>query len=206
MHKKGFDSRIKDRYVSIKVFIRIFILSLVFISFNMWLYQYFMQYSIFEQNKQVRINILIIYITIFSMLSTLFIGFFRYKVRLPIEKLSNAAREIKKGNLSVHVSYLRKDGKKDLVSVLFDDFNSMTEELAYVNNNLQNLVSEKTEKVVKLQNAILKTMSDLVEFRDDITGEHIERTKDGVKILLDEIKRQGLFPEIINNWNINLII
>jgi HD-GYP domain-containing protein (c-di-GMP phosphodiesterase class II) len=75
-----------------------------------------------------------------------------------------------------------------------------------MNENLQNLVEERTQKIVKLQNSILKTMSSLVEYRDFVTGEHIERTQHGVNILLSEIKKHKLFAEIIDDWDMDLIL
>jgi putative two-component system response regulator len=53
-------------------------------------------------------------------------------------------------------------------------------ELKNFNDNLQSMVEAKTKTVLVLQNAILKTVADLVERRDDVTGGHIERTQRGV--------------------------
>jgi len=207
MSKKEKDNRINVKFLSIKEFFILFVVLAAFNGFHMWIYQTLEHSKIFEENAQFGINLLIAFVLFSAALVTTSISVFRYFTwTLPIKKLGFAAKEIAKGNLSVRVPSIRKDGKKDMVEVLFDDFNSMTEELEYMKNNLQNLVNEKTEKVVKLQNAILTTMSNLVEFRDDITGGHIERTKNGVKTLLDEIKKQNLFTEIVNNWDINLLL
>jgi hypothetical protein len=84
--------------------------------------------------------------------------------------------------------------------------NRQKRELEKFNKNLQDIVDEKTLKVIKLQNSILKTMSNLVEYRDYVTGEHIERTQYGVSLLLDEIKKRELFKDTIDNWEINLIL
>ena len=204
---KNKDSRINSKHVPLWQHILIFFLLCAVNGMHMWLYLSLLEKDIFNLNTQLGINLLILYVIISAIIITTIIGIFRYKSWYnPILKISNAARDVAKGDLNIIIPPIRKDGKKDLVEVLIDDFNSMTEELEYMKNNLQNLVNEKTEKVIKLQNAILVTMANLVEFRDDITGGHIERTKNGVKILLDEIKKQGLFTEIINNWDINLII
>jgi len=82
----------------------------------------------------------------------------------------------------------------------------LIEKINGINENLHNIVEERTRKIVKLQNSILKTMSNLVEYRDFVTGEHVERTQYGVNVLLDEMKRQNLFTEIINDWDTNLIL
>ena len=71
---------------------------------------------------------------------------------------------------------------------------------------LQNIVEERTKKIVRLQESILKTVSNLIESRDFVTGAHIERTQHCIRILIDEIKKQNLFREIIDDWDINLIL
>jgi len=82
----------------------------------------------------------------------------------------------------------------------------LLEKINGMNENLQNIVEEKTQKIIRLQSSILKTMSNLVEYRDYITGEHIERTQHGVNLLLGELKRNGIFSEIIKDWDTNLIL
>ncbi|MDR2924263.1 MAG: response regulator [Treponema sp.] len=79
-------------------------------------------------------------------------------------------------------------------------------ELQYFNDNLQKMVEEKTENVINLQNALLKTMAELVECRDDITGGHIERTQKGIKILLDGMKKNGVYKEETKDWNVELLL
>ncbi|MCL2601108.1 MAG: response regulator [Treponema sp.] len=80
------------------------------------------------------------------------------------------------------------------------------EELQYFNNNLQKMVEEKTRGILTLQNAMLKTMAELLECRDDITGGHIERTQYGVKIMLEEIERSELYLEERTGWNTILLL
>jgi hypothetical protein len=61
---------------------------------------------------------------------------------------------------------------------------NLTKEIIGINENLQNIVEERTQRIVKLQTSILKTMANLVESRDSVTGGHIERTQHGVNLLL----------------------
>jgi len=82
----------------------------------------------------------------------------------------------------------------------------LLEKINGINENLQNIVEERTQKIVKLQNSILKTMSNLVEYRDFVTGEHVERTQYGVNLILEEIRRRKLFEELIKDWDTNLIL
>jgi putative two-component system response regulator len=79
-------------------------------------------------------------------------------------------------------------------------------ELQFFNENLQKMVEEKTQNVLELQSALLKTIAELVECRDDNTGGHIERTQQGVKIFLEEIKRSGSYKEESKDWNHDLLL
>lgn len=79
-------------------------------------------------------------------------------------------------------------------------------DLKYFHNNLQKMVDEKTQSILLLQNSLLKTMSELVECRDDITGRHIERTQKGIKILLNEIQRNHIYPEESEYWDIEMLV
>jgi putative two-component system response regulator len=79
-------------------------------------------------------------------------------------------------------------------------------ELKNFNDNLQQMVEAKTATVLELQNAILKTMAELVECRDNVTGGHIERTQRGVSILLSALKEDSPYSDETIDWDINLLL
>jgi len=79
-------------------------------------------------------------------------------------------------------------------------------ELEYFNNNLQRMVEEKTENILNLQDAMLRTIAEMVEYRDNVTGSHIERTQRGIKILLEAIKKHGFFSEETKDWEVELLL
>ncbi|MDR1638344.1 MAG: HAMP domain-containing histidine kinase [Clostridiales bacterium] len=68
-----------------------------------------------------------------GFMSTILCGIVRHFRRkmlsIPFEALSLAARNVAGGDFSVHLDPTRKDGKKDYVEVLFEDFNKMVVEL-----------------------------------------------------------------------------
>ncbi|AEF81723.1 HD domain-containing phosphohydrolase [Leadbettera azotonutricia] len=79
-------------------------------------------------------------------------------------------------------------------------------ELKDYNDNLQKKVEDKTRQVVKLQNSILITMTELVEFRDETTGGHIERTQGYVEIMLKKIFSDRIYWEDVSLWNFEFLI
>jgi len=81
---------------------------------------------------------------------------------------------------------------------------SQKKELEHINRNLQHLVEEKTDEIQELQNAILKTMSNLVEYRDDVTGGHVERSEQFLKLLTEEMIRRNVYSDDVKDWDMKL--
>ena len=73
--------------------------------------------------------------------------------------------------------------------------------------NLERMVSEKTEEVLDLQNAVLATVADLVEFRDHSTGEHVIRTERYLEVMLEGILKKDMgYRGIVSGWNIHFFL
>jgi putative two-component system response regulator len=79
-------------------------------------------------------------------------------------------------------------------------------QLRELNGNLEELVQQKTLKVLKLQNTILNTMADMVEFRDKVTGGHVCRTQAYLKILVNELLRRGIYAGEVSGWDLDHLI
>jgi len=73
-------------------------------------------------------------------------------------------------------------------------------------DNLEIMVKEKTAEVLELQNAILSTVSNLVEFRDELTGGHISRTQRYLQAIIEEITRKGVYADEISKWNMDFFL
>ncbi|MDR3278956.1 MAG: response regulator [Synergistaceae bacterium] len=83
---------------------------------------------------------------------------------------------------------------------------SQKKQLRDFNNNLEELVRRKTMQVINLQNAVLSTVADLVEFRDDVTGGHIARTQKYLEILLNEMIAEGVYKDEISDWDLDYLL
>jgi putative two-component system response regulator len=68
------------------------------------------------------------------------------------------------------------------------------------------MVDEKTGRVLELQGAILSTLANLVESRDDITGGHVQRTRRQLGILAAALQDFGLYREETAGWDIELFL
>ena len=73
-------------------------------------------------------------------------------------------------------------------------------------DNLEVKVHDKTKEVFNLQNAVLSTVADLVEFRDKLTGSHVNRTRLYIKALIDEMIKEGIYMDIIKDWDLDIFL
>ena len=116
--------------------------------------------------------------------------------------------EVKGLNLGA-VDYITKPFSRELLIKRIELhllFEAQKKELMNYSLNLESEVNKKTKTVFELQNAILKTVSELVEFRDNVTGGHIERTQHYLNMLVDFLLEHGVYTEELSSWDINLFI
>ncbi|MCR5607655.1 MAG: response regulator [Lachnospiraceae bacterium] len=66
-------------------------------------------------------------------------------------------------------------------------------------------ILEMQKKLLDIQQDVIESMANLIENRDGSTGAHIKRTSNYVKIIADELKRRGLYRDIINDDFVNNI-
>ena len=83
---------------------------------------------------------------------------------------------------------------------------SQRRELRDYSLNLEEMVAHKTQTVLELQNTILKTVAELVERRDNVTGGHIERTQVYLGLLVKLLLENKIYAEEISKWNIDLFV
>jgi len=78
--------------------------------------------------------------------------------------------------------------------------------VANYNKHLQEMVAAKTKSVLELQNAILKTMAELIECKDNITGCHTERTTHYLGALLNALQKHETLKEKIAEFDLKLVL
>ncbi|MDR3325284.1 MAG: response regulator [Spirochaetaceae bacterium] len=83
---------------------------------------------------------------------------------------------------------------------------SQSRELKRYNENLQQMVQEQTEVIVELQNALVSSMAEMVEFRDTITFGHILRTQNYLKLLAEKLIKDGVYTADTTDWDLTILI
>jgi len=146
--KRKNDPRINAGSTSIKEYFILFFALAAFNGFHITILKYFEARGMVETNIQLVINILMAYVLITAAGITGFVAFVRHTSwSRPMRKLSEAAHKITEGDFSVRISPLRKDGKKDYIEVMFDDFNTMAEELQSIETLKNDFIASVSHEI-----------------------------------------------------------
>jgi putative two-component system response regulator len=60
--------------------------------------------------------------------------------------------------------------------------------------------------VYDLQSSILTAVAEMVEFRDSLTGGHVSRTQRYLKLLVDTLIEENIYPDAIAAWDLDFLI
>jgi len=74
------------------------------------------------------------------------------------------------------------------------------------NDNLLKMVQEKTHQVFGLQNAIISTVADLMESRDNSTGAHVFRTQKYLQKLVEQLIDNSVYAEELFSWDLDIVL
>ncbi len=98
---------------------------------------------------------------------------------------------------NVNVNFLYDDNRKrGYIVTLTDD----TANRKYIklldnyNDQLRHEVSLKTDHIIEMHDNLILSLAMLVESRDNSTGGHVKRTSQAVRLLTDEIVKEGKIP------------
>ena len=125
----------------------------------------------------------------------------------PVRKLSEAAQQVARGDFSVRLDPMRRDGKKDEFEVLFDDFNTMTEELSSTETLKTDFISNVSHEM-KTPLAVIKNYAELLQapqVSDEDRAEYARSVEDAANrmtelitniLRLNRIENQKIMPEL----------
>jgi response regulator RpfG family c-di-GMP phosphodiesterase len=119
------------------------------------------------------------------------------KLHASLRHLTWQTQQVTKGDYSQHISFMGD---------FSNAFNDMIKQLDLRANDLHERIDEKTTSVVELKNALLKAMTEFVDYRDNITGGHIERTQRYLGILIGSMIKNNVYMEEGAAWDVMLVL
>jgi len=83
---------------------------------------------------------------------------------------------------------------------------SQKNELRDLNGNLLEIVNERIDDISALQNAIIVWAAEVIEFRDEETGQHVERVQKYLQVLLDAMGVTERYAHETITWDIDAFL
>ncbi|MBR3537580.1 MAG: HD domain-containing protein, partial [Eubacterium sp.] len=140
-------------------------------------------------------------------LLSLFMGFFvlaiatgrwisEYNIILPVNAMARSSSAFAYNDedaLEENVESLRELDihTGDEIENMYQAFTKTTENSA----NYVNQLRTKTETIAQMQNALIMVLADMVESRDENTGDHVRKTAAYTRIIMDQLKEMGYYTD-----------
>ena len=83
----------------------------------------------------------------------------------------------------------------DEIENLYDSFSMTIEETVKYIAETQ----KQAQAINKMQNGLILVLADMVESRDQCTGDHVRKTAAYCRVILDHLRKQGLYPDLLTD-------
>ena len=168
--KKNKDPRVNARYISIKDYLILVVMLAALNAFILILFKQLEDQGMVESNLRFVINVIRGSILVTALLFMIGIAFVRHAIwDRPIRIFSEAAHKIAHGDFTVRIPPLRKDGKKDYIEVMFDDFNIMAGELASTETMKNDFIANVSHEI-KTPLSVIQSYAAALQ-KDTLTAE-----------------------------------
>ncbi|MBP5159787.1 MAG: HD domain-containing protein [Lachnospiraceae bacterium] len=90
----------------------------------------------------------------------------------------------------------------DEIEKLYMTFVQMTQNTVNYFDDIQN----KADLIEQMQNALVFVLADMVEGRDQNTGQHVRKTAAYTKIILEELRKEGVYTDVLTDEYISSVV
>ncbi|MCR5558080.1 MAG: HD domain-containing protein [Butyrivibrio sp.] len=148
------------------------------------------------ESRGYLVRVVSTFIGIFALTLALGLYFAEYQVILPLntmaytaslfsEKKKHALEETAENFHKIHIA------TGDETENLYNAFSEMTDEnLRYFME-----VQKKNETINLMQNSLILVLADMVESRNQNTGDHVKKTSAYTKLIMYEMKKEGIYAD-----------
>jgi len=157
-------------------------------------------------------------IVFFVRVISLFIGFFilllalglylaEYNIILPINTMALAADAFAYDSEAARAENVERLGALDIhtgdeIENLYRALAKTTEDtMRYIGD-----VKEKSETITQMQNGLILVLADIVESRDQCTGNHIRKTAAYTQIILNQMRKDGIYADLLSDDYISNVV
>ncbi len=145
-------------------------------------------------------KVLSLFIGFFVLVFVLSLWFFNYHLTYPVGAMTHASGEFDYNSsqaLALSVDKLKSldiSTANELENLYLVLVKTLSDTVKYLEE-----VKEKSDQIEYMQSGLIYVLADLVESRDKCTGDHIRKTAAYVRLILELLKENNIYPEYILN-------
>ena len=160
-----------------------------------------------DQAQDYLYKVTLLFICIY--LAILFVGFLlaRYHIILPVNTMAYAAGGFNYDSQRAMEKSLAQIKQLDITTG--DEIENLYHSLVKLTGNSVKYlkdIKKKNETIDRMQYAFILTLADMVESRDENTGQHIKKTAAYVEIILRSMKEHGIYADELTNQFMDNVI
>ncbi len=146
------------------------------------------------------VKVISMFLGFFLMIITIGLWLAEYNLIMPINTMSLAAMRFaykNEGEIEENAERFKdlQIATGDEIENLYDSFSMTIEETVKYIAETQ----KQAQAINKMQNGLILVLADMVESRDQCTGDHVRKTAAYCRVILDHLRKQGLYPELLTD-------
>ncbi len=145
-------------------------------------------------------SIITLFAAFFILVCSIVLWLAKYGIIVPVNSISRTSDSFTLGDESARSVSVEHIGGLDIttgdeIENLFKAVNQMAQEAVNYTADAQ----KKSETIERMQDNLIMIMADLVESRDKFTGNHVHNVAQYTRIIMNQMRREGIYPETLTN-------
>ncbi|MBP5385681.1 MAG: HD domain-containing protein [Lachnospiraceae bacterium] len=153
------------------------------------------------------IKVASLFLGFFVLILTLCIWLANYHLIYPVNAMTLAARDFASNTEKARDKSVERLESLAIVTgdELEDLYESLSKTIAETVEHLED-VRIKGEEIARIQNGLIYVLADMVESRDQNTGDHVRKTAAYVDLIMKQMRKEGLFTDILTDEYIEDVV
>ena len=152
-------------------------------------------------------RVIILFAAFFILVCAIAIWLADYGLVMPINSIAHASANFAVGDESTRaqsLEHLKSLGIRtgDEIENLYGAITKMSEDTVQFIADDQ----EKAATITRMQDNLIMVMADLVESRDQYTGNHVRKTAAYTRIILEQMRREGFYADLLTDEFVEKVV
>ena len=145
-------------------------------------------------------GVITLFAAFFILVCAVVLWLARYGIIVPVNSIARASHNLMLNNASMRRENVEQVKALDIhtgdeIENLYKAVSQMSQEAVHYIEDVQ----EKNETIARMQGNLIMVMADLVESRDKFTGDHVRNTATYARIIMNQMRLEGIKPDVLTN-------